>query len=202
MPGFGPVTSPTQRLPEPTGRGRPRSASADAGILAAARTLVAELGYAQLTMEAVAGRAQVARTTVYRRWPAKADLVVAAVAEPFGALLDQARHDADPVDVLAQVADVLERPEIRAAFLSLVSESWRDPSLRLRVEELLLRPALEAVRAQVSAVVGPGTSEAQLGLIDDLVLGALEHRLLVAGRPADRDYLTRLVDAVRSSLNP
>lgn len=183
-------------------RGRPRSARADVDILSAARVILAESGYVPLTMDAVAIRAGVAKTTVYRRWTTKRDLVVAAVAEPFAALLDQARHDADPVDVLAQVAAVLDRPEIRAAFLSLVSESWRDNSLRQRVEELLLRPALEAVRAQVSAIVGPGTSEAQLGLIDDLVMGALEHRLLVAGRPADRDYLTRLVDAVRSSLNP
>lgn len=195
------MRSPTPASAGPP-RGRPRSAQADADILAAARVLLAKSGYAQLTMDAVATHAGVAKTTVYRRWTTKRDLVVAAVAEPFGALLDQARHDADPVDVLAQVADVLERPEIRAAFLSLVSEAWRDRSLRLRVEDLILRPALEAVRAQVSAVVGPGTSEAQLGLIDDLVLGALEHRLLVAGQPADRDYLTRLVDAVRSSLTP
>jgi AcrR family transcriptional regulator len=170
--------------------------------LSAARVILAESGYVPLTMDAVAIRAGVAKTTVYRRWTTKRDLVVAAVAEPFGALVEEARHEADPVDVLAQVAEVLDRPAIRTAFLALVSESWRDPSLRRRVEELLLRPALEAVRAQVTSVVGGVTSEEELQLVDDLVLGALEHRLLVSGRAVDRDYLARLVAAVTRSLTP
>lgn len=60
-------------------RGRPRSESADAAILDATVDLLAEQGFLALTIEAVAARAGVAKTTVYRRWPTKDDLVMDAV---------------------------------------------------------------------------------------------------------------------------
>jgi AcrR family transcriptional regulator len=60
-------------------RGRPRNEQAEAAILDAAIGLLAEHGYAGLTVEAVAARAGVAKTTVYRRWPGKDELLVDAV---------------------------------------------------------------------------------------------------------------------------
>ncbi|MFL6072011.1 MAG: helix-turn-helix domain-containing protein, partial [Mycobacteriales bacterium] len=61
--------------------GRPRSARADQAIRDATRKLLAEQGYAAVTMEGVAARAEVAKTTLYRRWASKAELVADAVAE-------------------------------------------------------------------------------------------------------------------------
>lgn len=61
--------------------GRPRDPHADEAILAAARDLLAEGGLANLTVEGTAQRAGVAKTTVYRRYPTKLDLAVAAVAD-------------------------------------------------------------------------------------------------------------------------
>ncbi len=58
--------------------GRPRSDLAQASILAAAFDLLVERGYDALTIEAVALRAGVGKTTIYRRWQAKADLAVDA----------------------------------------------------------------------------------------------------------------------------
>src|SRR5918996_5195266 len=58
-------------------RGRPRDARADRAILDAVLDLLVEVGYAGLTIEGVAEKAGVAKTTVYRRWPSKASLVVA-----------------------------------------------------------------------------------------------------------------------------
>lgn len=64
----------TERRP-----GRPRSAAADQAILDATVDLLAEEGYLALTVEAVAARAGVAKTTVYRRWPGKDELVMDAL---------------------------------------------------------------------------------------------------------------------------
>ncbi len=59
--------------------GRPRSTAADDAILEAAMDLFAEVGLERLTVEGVAARAGVGKTTIYRRYPGKVDLVVAAV---------------------------------------------------------------------------------------------------------------------------
>lgn len=70
------MTDPTEKR----GRGRPRREGADEEILDVARTMLAERGYRDLTVEAVAERAGMAKTTVYRRWPSKGTLVAAAIA--------------------------------------------------------------------------------------------------------------------------
>ena len=67
-------------------RGRPRREGTDEEILSVARKLLAERGYRELTVDAVAERAGVAKTTVYRRWPSKGALVGAAIVPPPGRL--------------------------------------------------------------------------------------------------------------------
>lgn len=82
------------------GRGRPRREGADEEILDVARDLLAERGYRELTVDAVAERAGVARTTVYRRWPSKGALVAATIAPP-------QRSDATAEELLAEVTSLL-----------------------------------------------------------------------------------------------
>jgi AcrR family transcriptional regulator len=59
--------------------GRPRDARADRLILDAALDLFLEVGYDAMSIEGVAERAGVGKTTIYRRWPSKQDLVVATI---------------------------------------------------------------------------------------------------------------------------
>src|SRR2546423_9213004 len=60
-------------------RGRPRDPGVDEAILAAAVDLLAEAGYARLTMEQIAVRAGVGKASVYLRWPNKVALVAEAI---------------------------------------------------------------------------------------------------------------------------
>src|SRR5947209_18539308 len=66
-------------------RGRPRSAEADRAILAAAVDLLAERGLAAMSIEEVAARAGVGKTTIYRRWPSKGLLALDAFVISFRA---------------------------------------------------------------------------------------------------------------------
>jgi AcrR family transcriptional regulator len=59
--------------------GRYLDSSRDVVLREAALALLAEVGYDRLTMDAVAARARAAKTTIYRRWPGKAELVVDAL---------------------------------------------------------------------------------------------------------------------------
>ena len=68
------MVTDTERRP-----GRPRSEQAEAAILDATLDLLAEQGFLAFTVEAVVARAGVAKTTVYRRWPSKDELVMDAL---------------------------------------------------------------------------------------------------------------------------
>src|SRR5580692_10112751 len=59
--------------------GRPLDASRDIALREAALELLTEIGYDRLTIEAVASRARASKTTIYRRWTGKAELVVDAL---------------------------------------------------------------------------------------------------------------------------
>src|SRR5258708_29196014 len=65
----------------PAGEGAQRRAKGEPrerAILSAVTGLLGEAGYEAMTMDAVAARARVSKTTIYRRWPGKAELVRAA----------------------------------------------------------------------------------------------------------------------------
>jgi AcrR family transcriptional regulator len=188
----------------PTGRsGRPRSATADAAILAATRTALVELGWSKLTLGDVATRAGVAKTTLYRRWAGKNELVVDAVAELFDALRlpDCGCLAADIEGVVGQFASILDRPEARSGLLAVVSESTRDAALRERIRcsivERQKRLVLEGrARAQARGELPPQPDPAEAArtadLIFDMVAGAVVHRTLVSAEPADAEWIRGL----------
>src|SRR3954452_10747157 len=67
--------------PPSQARGRPRDTAADARVLRACVDLLTEVGAEATTMAAVIERSGVARATVYRRWPNREALLIAAVSE-------------------------------------------------------------------------------------------------------------------------
>ncbi|QMU72496.1 TetR/AcrR family transcriptional regulator [Streptacidiphilus sp. P02-A3a] len=186
----------------PPRKGRPRNADADEAILAATRTVLAEQGWGGLTMGDVAARAGVAKTTLYRRWPSKNELVVSAVAVLFDELemADLGSLQADIEAVVQQFADLLAQPESRSALLALFAEATRDPALRLRVREAITDPQKQLVRqgraaAQARGELPPDENPAQaradVDVIFDTIAGAVEHRMLVTGEPASPEWIRR-----------
>jgi AcrR family transcriptional regulator len=67
------------RAPRPPGR--PRSVERDQAILAAALQELTDVGYDAMSIEGTAARAHVGKTTIYRRWPSKEALVLAAIQD-------------------------------------------------------------------------------------------------------------------------
>src|SRR5437879_9804631 len=69
------------QAPPRSGPGRPRRSATDHAILLATRRILAKGGVHGLTIEGVAQRSGVAKTTIYRRWRSKEDLALAALLE-------------------------------------------------------------------------------------------------------------------------
>ncbi|MFG3348184.1 TetR/AcrR family transcriptional regulator [Streptomyces sp. NPDC048018] len=183
--------------------GRPRSAEADTAILEATRAALVELGWSKLTMGDVAVRAGVAKTTLYRRWNNKNELVVDAVAVLFDELElpDLGSLQADIENVVLQFATLLERPETKTALMAVVAESTRDEPLRRRIRASIVdrqkRLVLDGrARAQERGELpderDPATVEAIDDLIFDVVAGAVVHRALVSAEPVDGAWVARL----------
>ncbi|MEU8577772.1 TetR/AcrR family transcriptional regulator [Streptomyces asoensis] len=180
--------------------GRPRSAAADTAILAATREALVELGWSKLTLGDVATRAGVAKTTLYRRWAGKNELVVDAVAELFGELElpDRGSLAADIEGVVLQFAAILARPEAKSGLMAAVAESTRDDALRERIRASIVDPQKDLVlegraRAQARGELPPQTDPAEaartVDLIFDVVAGAVVHRTLVSAEPADEEWV-------------
>ncbi|MEU1216453.1 TetR/AcrR family transcriptional regulator [Streptomyces sp. NPDC005791] len=198
----------------PTGpirSGRPRSAEADAAILEATRASLVDLGWSKLTMGDVATRAGVAKTTLYRRWAGKNELVVDAVAVLFDELElpDLGSLAADVQAVVLQFAALLERPETKTALMAVVAESTRDEALRDRIRASIVTRQKHLVlqgreRAQQrgelptepDAVVAARTAD----LIFDVIAGAVVHRTLVSAEPVDTDWARRFTLLLLSGL--
>ncbi|WP_406145880.1 TetR/AcrR family transcriptional regulator [Streptomyces sp. NBC_01012] len=186
----------------PSRSGRPRSAEADAAILEATRASLVDLGWSKLTMGDVATRAGVAKTTLYRRWAGKNELVVDAVAVLFDELElpDLGSLAADVEAVVLQFAALLERPETKTALMAVVAESTRDEALRDRIRDSIVARQKHLVlqgseRAQErgelptepDAVVAARTAD----LVFDVIAGAVVHRALVSAEPVDADWARR-----------
>ncbi|MFB7863623.1 MULTISPECIES: TetR/AcrR family transcriptional regulator [unclassified Streptomyces] len=183
--------------------GRPRSAEADTAILEATRAALVELGWSKLTMGDVATRAGVAKTTLYRRWNNKNELVVDAVAVLFDELElpDLGSLQADIENVVLQFATLLERPETKTALMAVVAESTRDEPLRRRIRASIVDRQKRLVldgraraqrRGELPAERDPATVEAVDDLIFDVVAGAVVHRALVSAEPVDGAWVARL----------
>ena len=147
------------------GRGRPRSAEAEQAILNSTLRMLGTHGVAGMTIEGVAADAGVGKTTIYRRWPTKTDLILAAMSDivPSGdppdtgsmagdmAALAQTQRERLAGSGLAGIvprvlAESMSDPELHKEFVGRVVTPFRD-LLRLFIERGIergeLRPDLE-----------------------------------------------------------
>ncbi len=105
-----------------------------------ARTMLSEGGYSELTVDAVAERAGVAKTTVYRRWPSKGALITALIPPP-GAYADVAAVLRDVETLLTPLADASDDAEVLGVIRAILRS--RRPALvglfgdATRADELL-----------------------------------------------------------------
>jgi AcrR family transcriptional regulator len=188
--------------------GRPRSAEADRAILGATRAALVELGWSKLTMSDVAARAGVAKTTLYRRWTNKSELVVDAVA----ALLDEQLElpdlgslRADVEETVLRFAALLARPEAGTSLMAVIAEATRDESLRERIRAtivdrqkrlVLLGRERAQARGELPREADPDAAARSADLIFDVIAGAVMHRMLVSADAVDAPWARDFAEVV------
>ena len=186
--------------------GRPRSEKADRAIAAATLDLLAEHGFAGVTVEAVAARAGVAKSTVYRRYPSRIELLVGVVRHeqsvPRGDV-DTGSIEGDLCLVARRLAVALTETPFGRALLAILSATAAQPELsEVRAEFLASRraPALAAVRRAVDrGELAAGTDP---GHVVDLVSGPVFYRVFVRCEPVEQPWIDAHVNTVLRAFVP
>lgn len=157
-------------------RGRPRDPRTRRDIMAAARRLLSQDGYDQLSIESIAREANVSRPTVYRRWQSKTHLIFDAVfdsATGEDVLTSSGEFEADLRRFVAGVFAFWREPAVAAATLGILADRTRDPELTIRTQQLLDKKTRAAFAELMRAGIDQGvlTVDADIEMAYDTLVG-------------------------------
>jgi AcrR family transcriptional regulator len=185
--------------------GRPRSQHVHAAVLEAARSLVKEGGYPAATIEAIAARSGIAKTTIYRRWPNRTALFVDLLVQLADAALPLPAGP-DPLEAL-----FIELRQGAAAAVglpgelltSLLWEAQHDPETRAELLGRVLLPRREA-RAEVirrAQAAGRIRKDVPPKLAVELLWGPMFYRMWVRHEPVTPAFVKQVFDNVFAGLS-
>lgn len=181
----------------PRSRGRPRSSRAHEAILEATLALLAEKGYEHLTVEDVAAAAGVGKATIYRRWPSKAPLVIAAYAQlPGLAPPDTGNLTDDLITLLRSFARILETTPLPRVLPILAGECLHDPELSkllVPINSERRKPLLGILERAVSR--GELPADIDIGAAADLIVGPIMTRIYFTGETVRAKDIRPFVEA-------
>jgi AcrR family transcriptional regulator len=184
--------------------GRPRDLSTDEAILRAAMDLFSRYGIESASIGRIAKRAGVARTTIYRRWSSREELIVHAIenARDFPEQLVEGVEKLEPDELVNLAvrfgAETLTRPQFRRLAFRLIGSSVSHPALMSIYQRKYLLPRRLAFRrilerARVGGLLPP---DANVEILCDMLSGAMMYRLFFQPEEHNdgrvRVYLLRL----------
>jgi AcrR family transcriptional regulator len=171
----------------------------EAELLAVTLRLLQEHGYDRLTVDAVASAARASKATVYRRWPSKAELVLAAFIEAL-------RQVAVPPDTGTLRGDLLRLGELvcqeahqhASTIRAVLVEVSRNPALNDVMQHQFIDQRKALIRYVLQQAVDRGeiTEAAINDELWDLLPGYLIFRSIIPSRPPTPHTVQVLVDDV------
>nr|WP_083802461.1 TetR/AcrR family transcriptional regulator [Micromonospora sp. ATCC 39149]QLK01310.1 TetR/AcrR family transcriptional regulator [Micromonospora carbonacea] len=166
---------------------------------------LAAVGYGRLSIEAVARRAGVSKTAIYRRWSSKLELVVEVVAAAAGSklpALDTGTLRGDLGLLLRVVAHALSHPLAAQIVPDLLAEAARNPEIDETLQAVLRAKQQEIGGSLVARAVARGElpADTEPAAAVDLIVGPLYWRLAITRTMPTEAYLDALVEAVATGL--
>lgn len=180
----------------------PRVQRSRAAVLEAAVVVLAEHGWAGTTVEAVAERSGVAKTTIYRHWTGRDQLMLDALDGLLAPPAIEATGDlyADLVTMACALADALEQSAWSRVLPAVTEGAERDPQVAQRVADLTGGVRLAFTRRLAAARDQGGLpSDADLGLMTHFLIDPLFVRRLLTRERSTTRFIESLVDGVLRS---
>jgi AcrR family transcriptional regulator len=195
------ATAPRDRtVRPPASRGRPRHPDTDRAILAATFRQLVEVGYGGLSVEAVAAAAGVAKTTIYRRYPTKRDLVIAAlqVEVPLPEISTTGDLRTSLRDAVHTVVHRMVDSGALRILGSLLVEANREPELLAMFRERLLEPRRNLIADLLQAGIERGELRPDLDplVVTEMLAGATIAHHAILGQPLSAEWIDALVDHI------
>ena len=181
--------------PEGRPAGRPRSTAARRAVLDAAYGILVETGLSGFSIEAVASRSGVARTTIYRSWPSKGLLAMESFREAFEAQLDLTSGNSPEDDLRGLIRSLTMALGGSAGRLatSVLAEAQNDESVQQQFLNDFSTPLRVRSTELIEAGIRLGSFREDLDVMSllDALVGAVYIRLML-GLPLDRDWADNL----------
>lgn len=187
--------------------GRPRSERAEKAIIESTLDLLAEeAGVAGVTIEAVAARAGVGKTTIYRRWPNKERLIIEAMAsmktpvqEPPGVSV---RED---LEILAKAVRPGNDPRADCLW-NIFGGATKHPELARQYKQEVIEPRREIMRGVFRRGIETGEIDRDIDI--DVAISMIVGAISIRARSFDpddefpEDFHERVVDTALRGLSP
>lgn len=178
-----------------------RSEAAREAILRAADDLLAEKGFAGVTVEGIAKAAGVAKQTVYRWWSSKTEVLMDAFLEDAAADLeppDTGGLESDLRSHLRNTIRFLTEDDAGAVYRALVGQAQHDAELAQTfrasyLDDQLVRDQRPFVRAIARGELAP---DADVALLAERLVGPIHYRVIVTGQVVDDSFTDAVVDDV------
>jgi AcrR family transcriptional regulator len=178
--------------------GTMRSERARDDVLQATADLVAEVGLERTTIDEIAARSGVAKTTIYRHWPTKQALLIAAVRGclEYAPTPNTGDLRADLVACFEQMVRAGTGSRVSKMLASLLDGAERDPELDRMLRAYMLDRSLP-LRTVLQLAQGRGELPADLDLhlAAALFIGPMTYRKTILREPVTDDYVAAIVDA-------
>ncbi|MEU9506124.1 TetR/AcrR family transcriptional regulator [Micromonospora sp. NPDC048170] len=166
---------------------------------------LAAVGYGRLSIEAVARRAGVSKTAIYRRWSSKLELVLEIVSAAAGQrfpLPDTGDLHSDLELLFLLMTRALRHPLAAQIIPDLLAEAARNPQIAQTLERALRTNQRDIGGQVVGRAIARGelAPDTDLDIAVDLIVGPLYWRLAVSRTPVTTEDLPRLATAVAAAL--
>jgi len=182
--------------------GRPRDARLDDAIVEATVELLAERGYSEMSLAAIADRAGTTTAALYRRWSSKSDLVAQAVFRTQGedVVADTGDLEADLTTMIRWAAEKIYRPAALPAIAGLLSEPRADR--RQRASSAAAASQLVIERLDRAKEAGELRSDVNTAVLASLIDGPILHAAFSGVAGVDETWIDDLVRIVLAGVLP
>ena len=182
--------------------GRPRDTRLDAAIVDATIALLAERGYREMSLAAIAERASTTTAAIYRRWGSKSELVASAVFRTDGddVVADTGDLAADLATMIRWASEKLCRPAAVAAIAGLLSEPRSDR--RLRTSSAAAASQMVAERLERAKEAGEIAETVNTSVLASLIDGPLLHAAFSGVADVDDEWIEDLVRIILVGVLP